>query len=409
MARNVSPNASGDLVFTERVVDADGDSLSVDSVELHRIDGVKQTGSDRSPSWLSYTTTTNTLASGATELLVNMVVDSGGVGSLVNYEFRLTVSDPSVTRRHTVDLTVRPGTSAASRVWVATGITNGDGNLLVVRADGTFVKNQTFSASDSVYPGVAATENGEGLFGVTDRLARFDSSLNVVWEDTAAVGKVMAVAQGPKGFIYYIDETRDMYRINRSGGERTFFSGSHDDNREPNSQMSVDDDGRVFYSERGRTARLLDPSGSVVFSKNADYASTMAPDRDLVLLHDNDLIYGYDKSGTQRFETSLNRCDDLSINPEKDIFASINENDIRLYDFSGQEFARRSISVSTGGRSAGDWDENDNLFVCVEGDYEATHVMRYDVDLNRQWENNIDVTGSDYMGSIAIGVPREMG
>jgi hypothetical protein len=413
MPRNVTPNGSGDLVFTERVVDGDGDALSVESLELHKIDGVTQTGSDRSPPWLSYTTATNTLSSGATELLVDVVADSTGVASRANYEFWLYVSDPSVTRRRSVDLTVRPGKNAASRIWIATSRNDGNQNLCVVRADGTIVNKQTVSAPDNGEDsGVAATDNGEGLFGADYRLARFDSSLNVVWEDTLAVGKVVAVAQGPKGFIYYIDESYDMYRLNRSGGEREYFHGALDGR--PNTGLYVDDQGRVLYSDTSSFARLLDPSGSVIFRKDAEDAVAMAPDRDFVVISNSDNsgnypLSGYDKSGNRRFNTNEINFQGLSVHPEKDIFAGANEDEVRLYDFSGKELARDGLRVWAGYEADCSWDEDDNLFVCVEGNNEDTYVFRYDEDLNEQWRTNYDGTGGSNIDELAIGVPRTMG
>ncbi len=103
MSRTVSPDGNNDVQFQERVEDIDGDTITLDSVELDKIDGVLQSGSDRNPPWLSYTETDNTLGGSITEKLVDITANIANLQGN-KYTIKLVASDNDGSSPHFVDI-----------------------------------------------------------------------------------------------------------------------------------------------------------------------------------------------------------------------------------------------------------------------------------------------------------------
>jgi hypothetical protein len=98
------PDSDGFLEFTHTVEDPDGDDVSV-TLELDQIDGTEQTGSDRNPSWLSFTTTSN----GGTPNVVDVAVEIdktqlGPQGTI--YTFEAIANDGFATTADTFTLEI---------------------------------------------------------------------------------------------------------------------------------------------------------------------------------------------------------------------------------------------------------------------------------------------------------------
>lgn len=108
MARTVTVNANGFIEFTEVVSDTDGDTITLQSVELDAIDGVTQVGSNRNPSWLSWDTVDSVVGNGTTQKEVKLDIAALGVDEGSTYTFKLVASDGQATAARTVDFSVIP-------------------------------------------------------------------------------------------------------------------------------------------------------------------------------------------------------------------------------------------------------------------------------------------------------------
>lgn len=109
MKHRLTPNQNGNLVWTERVVDADGDSLSI-SVKLKGVDdgsGLTPDGRDSSNiSWLSVAKQENSLQNGALETLVEISADRSELDAGRVYKFELEADDGGVVSTRETDLQV---------------------------------------------------------------------------------------------------------------------------------------------------------------------------------------------------------------------------------------------------------------------------------------------------------------
>ncbi len=221
MARNVTPNQNGDLEFQERVIDQDGDTITLDSVELDEIDGTPQTGGDRDPSWLSWSATDNTLQSGTTEKLVNIDVEAASLNVNVTYTFKLVANDGTTTTPRFVDLqVVQPSL-----------IPSPSGNVFAMGAEGTNPRAITFrpdgskmyilgTGSDSVHEYTLSTPGDITTASYTG------NSLSVQSEDDTPIGLVisnngsklfMSGALGDKIFEYDLSSAFDLSTASYSG------------------------------------------------------------------------------------------------------------------------------------------------------------------------------------------------
>ncbi len=104
MARDVTPDGNDNLNFQERATDVDGDTITLNKVELDAINGTPQSGADRNPAWLSHTTTFN--AGALSELLIDVTVDSTALTVPSTYDLLFEVTDGQATTTHTVSLNV---------------------------------------------------------------------------------------------------------------------------------------------------------------------------------------------------------------------------------------------------------------------------------------------------------------
>jgi hypothetical protein len=105
MPELTDPDNDGILEFTQTVEDVDGDSLSITG-ELDQINGTTQSGSDRNPSWFSFTTSSS-LSGGTRTVDVNIQINAselGGAGT--TYTFELYADDGVSTSTCTFTLEV---------------------------------------------------------------------------------------------------------------------------------------------------------------------------------------------------------------------------------------------------------------------------------------------------------------
>jgi len=101
------PDDDGVLEFTQTIEDVDGDALSV-TLELDQINGTTQSGSDRDPDWLSFTTSSS-LSGGTRTVDVNIEINASELGGAdTTYTFVLTTDDGISTSTCRFDVDVKP-------------------------------------------------------------------------------------------------------------------------------------------------------------------------------------------------------------------------------------------------------------------------------------------------------------
>lgn len=105
MSREVEKDINGNLVFTERCIDPDGDNITLTVVELYAVDGAPPP--NPMPSWLTYTTEQAPLGTGETRRDVTIFAVEAGLTPDTTYTFRLVAKDQqSGPVEHFVDLVV---------------------------------------------------------------------------------------------------------------------------------------------------------------------------------------------------------------------------------------------------------------------------------------------------------------
>ena len=112
MATQLTDDDGDNVVeFAETVEDVDGDTIA-ETLELNKVDGVEQTGTDRDPSWFSYSRS-SVLNGGTRELTLNCEIDLSGIGQGSDYEFLFTADDgqETVKRWFTVTAEASPSTT----------------------------------------------------------------------------------------------------------------------------------------------------------------------------------------------------------------------------------------------------------------------------------------------------------
>jgi len=107
MPRNLTdPNYDGTFEWQERVVDPDGDSLSftvtVDGTDISNV------------SWAAFTTTTNSINGGETEVLLDFTADRSGLTEGQTYQFEVIADDGLATVSRTFALDIAGSLPAGS-------------------------------------------------------------------------------------------------------------------------------------------------------------------------------------------------------------------------------------------------------------------------------------------------------
>jgi len=97
MARTLTKNSDGELVWTEKAFDVDEDDLShplTAKVELDAIDGTTQSGADRTPDWLTATIIEDGVQGGQWEERVKTTItDPGQLSEDTDYTFLYRAAD----------------------------------------------------------------------------------------------------------------------------------------------------------------------------------------------------------------------------------------------------------------------------------------------------------------------------
>jgi DNA-binding beta-propeller fold protein YncE len=238
MARVVTKNAQGDLEFQERVTDEDGDNITLQSVELDQIDGVAQSGGDRSPSWLSWGTTDNTLGDGTTEKLVDIDVAASGLEEDTTYTFKLVASDGSATATRTVDLVMSSISNAGLFIYgidtANNAVVRGDLDTAYSLTSISNVISQSFTSFfdySSLSPiGVYVGDGGSRIYLMDNDSNRLDEyNLNSPYDPTSVgslTNTITSLPSEPVGLFFRTDGTSFYVLDDSSPREITQFDMS---------------------------------------------------------------------------------------------------------------------------------------------------------------------------------------
>ena len=104
------PDGDGILEFTQTIEDVDGDPIST-TLELDEINGTTQSGSDRTPGWLSYTASSS-ISGGTRNVDVDVQINASELeGAGTTYTFELYADDGVATSTCRFTLDVRAATT----------------------------------------------------------------------------------------------------------------------------------------------------------------------------------------------------------------------------------------------------------------------------------------------------------
>lgn len=418
MARQVSPNQNSKLIFTERFVDGDGDNLTVDAVELDAIDGITQSGASRTPSWLGFSSTQNTLSSGATEILVDLEIDSGSLSDNTTYTFVVEVSDPSIGGKRFVDLHVREKENAATQVWVSY-----HDRIYRVQADGTLLDNYSLSGinQNRKRTPIAAMPGNDVVIGLENKIERRDNNFNLIWDNQDIANDTRALTFGTDGFLYVADDSGQILKINRDGTTVDTIAGTGSYDRiEP--WIIPISNSNVFFAEEGNgEVRLIDGNGDLVWnvSQNGVRTGFGHDDQDR-LGGAGSKVAVYDSEGTLRWESSYyndNYNGGIaagSFDPRTNRLAVVGDDqfDFRVmaHDDNGNvkwEVADVPSRESNGLAGCLAWDEGQNVYVGATHEDYHPHLVKIDFDGNVLYDNRLENV-SDYR-EIQVAVPRFLG
>lgn len=428
MARQVTPNQNDVIKFDERIVDGDGDNLTVDSVELESIDGITQSGGSRSPAWLSYTSTQNTLSSGATELIVTLEIDSTQVSDDTTYTIELIVSDPSIGDTRYVDFLTRPQKAAAQNIYVS----RSDGRVMRINGDGSNGANKDFSSDvPDRYVPITATDNEKVIVGLKNRIEKWDKALSTkLWENKDIGGDTTSMTFGTDGFIYVADESGQLLQINRDGTTVRTIRGTNGFNGYVRPDIIPIANGNVFiYVDSDRRGYLVDKFGDVIWSNSHKaYRSFGHQDQNRLGLVGNDGIEVYDRDGNQLWQSNYvdnnynGGMSDAGIDPYSNRVAVggvTSRDDVRLvyFDDKGNVKADTKIEqfMPTGREDTFleqvQWDENQNVYLLVDDENNVNDgrpiIGKFDFDGGYIWDNTL--TGHTDFRNYRLAVPRFLG
>lgn len=129
------PDGDGILEFTQTIEDIDGDSISV-TLELDKINGSEVSGSDRDPSWLSWSKD-STISSGTRVVDVNVEISAGDLGPAGTvYTFEIIADDGIAEVTKTFTLEVFSPSQTESKVYIEE---SGGGSIDEYDPDGSLI------------------------------------------------------------------------------------------------------------------------------------------------------------------------------------------------------------------------------------------------------------------------------
>jgi len=447
MARTLSPTANDVLEFDERFVDGDGDTLTVDFVELNAVDGADQSGADRAPSWLSFSTSSQTLSSGASELIVTVEADTSGLTNRTVYEFEVKVSDPSAASQTVLTtLNVRPSEAAAPHIWHRR-----NNELRKYRAEGD-TPQFTQSLTDAGFGALSALDNNMVVVGMENRIRAFDSFQNQLWESTRPGGNTRALSVGTDNFIYYADQSGKVEKLSQDGELVNTIASGLD---EAVQKIIPLEDGGVALGRKLKNLRVIEPDGSTRFTAGTQVEAVGGRNGGslIVVAESNSFpgnVIAYDSEGNQLWSVIPGNEADLNLSrvavapnheiiavshnyrlDEFDVYNTDQDANALVYwlDFDGNVIAniQEDPPVSIVPRESDvegfqfgiDFDEKGNFysdfFITFENESfdreSAASVMKHDKTGALQWRHlySTGASGDPEDQNIDIGVPRALG
>lgn len=186
------PNDDGILEFTQTVEDVDGDSLSI-SLELDEINGTTQSGTDREPNWLSFTTSSSLQNDGTRIVDIKVEVDASELaGAGTTYSFVLVANDGITSSTCSFTLEVKSQFKSATDLWQ--GENGGDGDGSIENVD---LSNATFTSEvDNLNNVLGLHQRGTGnIFALDWDGSNF--SVHEYKDDGSKVGSTTITANLP--------------------------------------------------------------------------------------------------------------------------------------------------------------------------------------------------------------------
>lgn len=221
MARTLTKNASDELTWTEKVYDDDEEDVShplTEKVELDKVDGTSQSGSDRNPPWLDAVVTELGVVGGRWEEEVDVTVDATALDPGTTYTFLYRGTDGKATTDLLRELKVGSLTVfEGSRLYVVGAAgddayeyhasTKWDASSL------SFQRSFDVSGQDTDPEGIYFKPDGTKMYVVgltSDSIHEYD--LSTAWDVTSATllqsASISTQAPNPTGIWFKPDGTK---------------------------------------------------------------------------------------------------------------------------------------------------------------------------------------------------------
>ena len=211
------PDDDGILEFTQTAEDVDGDSLSI-TLELDEINGTTQSGSDRDPSWLSFTTSSS-LSGGTRRVDVDVEINAselGGAGT--TYTFELSADDGAATSTCMFTIDVLEASKNLSSPFYLD--TDGDQNLTTDEHQLDLTKSNTGTSVDGNDIGKCYSQPGRSEVAFdkygdpNNSTILMDDDFNKLWEYPAYFRK----GAWNDNYFVFADSQTGFYVLDFSSG-----------------------------------------------------------------------------------------------------------------------------------------------------------------------------------------------
>lgn len=415
MPREIPPDSNDDIIFEERFIDAYGDSLTVEFVEVDKKDGIKLSSPNRTPGWLSTSATTSDLATGAKELVLEFTLDATQM-DFGTYELVARVSDGTLSNTLSREFSYRSAAGPSSYIWVY----GPDGDLhRLDPANGSVLNSTTVSKATGTRTACVGLENGGVAIAGENFIRKYDENDSQVWENTSVPGDIQYMVQDAKGFIWAWSRSNNgVYRINRDGdslGQILTGPDLNEGGLTPLTNGGVvltdfnNDSGAVLYDAQGNYVGRTGFTGS---GTSID-CTTAKPDGSLLFVcEDRGPMVAYNNSFEEVWRTSLpgRGRHDVHYSPIDDrIYAMVADRydnaTIFVFDPStGSAVGSKSLEIGFGAEV--ELDEAQRLYYQNSDNNDNIIVRRDDTGLSNQWQTTIN--GSDSYAA-SLGVKRVFG
>lgn len=256
MPELTDPDNDGILEFTQTAEDADGDSLSI-TLELDQINGTTQSGSDRNPSWLSYSTS-EVIQGGTTTVEINVELNASELGDAgTTYTFLLEADDGTATTDRTFTLDVEVEVLSGESMYIIDNLDDKirEYDLPTAWDISTASVNGSVATKDGNAKSLYLRSDGKKLYilGNNDQKIR-QYDLSTAWDiSTASTNETDPTSTPTEGYdpqgVFFRDDGKKMYTVAASEGMMYEFD------------LSVAWDVSTASLNQGRSTQNTSPTG----------------------------------------------------------------------------------------------------------------------------------------------------